>query len=302
MITLPRWVSGVASLSGLCLTVIAVAPLATDAQIAQPGVFPDVPSNYWAQPFIRGLAERDILSGYPDGRFRPEQTIERDELAAVIRKAFEREPVRQIESGSAFKDVPDGYWASDAIEEAYQQGFMSAYPDGSFRPRQNVSKVNAIVALTNAVDLPATPQATTQPTRQRSQARRPRFFFPLAITSLMQPLFVPKAQAAPPATTPTTPGVRDDRPASEIVANAYTDANRIPKSAIPNVAEATKANVVVNYPNPKVLNPTQPASRAEIAALVYQALVAQGRAEPIAVNTPAYQYIVRTDNNTQNAQ
>lgn len=49
----------------------------------------------------------------------------------------------------------------------------------------------------------------------------------------------------------------------------------------------------MNYPNPKVLNPNEAATRAEIAALVHQTLVSQGRIEPLPANAPANQYIVR---------
>ncbi|WP_026730918.1 S-layer homology domain-containing protein [Fischerella sp. PCC 9605] len=296
MTSLPQWISASLSLSTLCLTVTAVAPLITYAQNSTQSVFPDVPSNYWAQPFIRGLALRNIITGYPDGRFRPNQAVNRDEFAAIIRKAFNQEPVRQIESGAVYKDVPAGYWAAPAIEQAYQQGFMSGYPGGYFRPRQEVSKVEAIVALTRGLNLnSATTPAATQPTQQPTQARRKGLFLPIAMTSLMQPLMAPPAQAAAPATATS-------RPASFIVTNTYADANKIPQYAVAPVAAATKANIVVNYPNPKVLNPTKPATRAEIAALIYQTLVAQGRIEPIAINTPAYKYIVRTNNTTQNAQ
>jgi hypothetical protein len=59
---------------------------------------------------------------------------------------------------------------------------------------------------------------------------------------------------------------------------------------------------VVNYPNSEVLNPTKPASRAEITALVYQTLVAKNKIEPLAENLPANQYIVRTPINNQNIQ
>ncbi|MEL6606493.1 MAG: S-layer homology domain-containing protein, partial [Cyanobacteria bacterium J06614_10] len=69
--------------------------------------YPDIPSDYWAQPYIQQLSERDILTGYPDGTFRPEQPIDRDEYAAVIRQAFDAESVRSIPEASSFEDVPE---------------------------------------------------------------------------------------------------------------------------------------------------------------------------------------------------
>jgi hypothetical protein len=59
---------------------------------------------------------------------------------------------------------------------------------------------------------------------------------------------------------------------------------------------------VVNYPNPKVINPSKPVTRGEITALIYQTLVAQGIIKPLANNSSANQYIVRTARSNQNSQ
>ncbi|MGH1396394.1 MAG: S-layer homology domain-containing protein [Trichormus sp.] len=302
------------SLLTLNLTVIAVGALETYAQSSSVNNFSDVPANYWAEPFIQGLAARNIVVGYPDGTFRPKQPIDRDEFAAIIRKAFDQPAVRQIASGAVYKDVSTDYWAVRPIEEAYQQGFMKGYSGGYFRPNQPVSKVEAIVALNRGLDLTSGASAVTQtPPPQRSVpqqtqpiARRRPIYLPLAITSLMQPLIIPKAQAMP--TTPATPKTTEQQaavvtqPASSIVNQTYDDANKIPEYAVGSVAAATKQNIVVNYPNPKLLNPNQPATRGEITALIYQTLVAQNKIQPLATDLSANQYIVHTPNNNQNLQ
>ncbi|NDJ23472.1 S-layer homology domain-containing protein [Nostoc sp. B(2019)] len=295
------------SLPTLCLGVNAVVPLLSHAQTPTQTVFSDVQPNYWAQPFIQRLAQRNIVAGYPDGTFRPEQAVQRDELAAIIRKAFNQPPVQQIESGSVYEDVSEGYWAERPIESAAQQGFMSGDSSGNFRPNQPVTKVEAITALNKGLnltsDIPVA--ASTKPTTQQLARRKP-VFVPIAITSLMQHLLIPRAEAVPASVTApgtTTPqATQPDRSASAIVNDYYTDASSIPQNAIPDVAAATKQNIVVNYPNPKVLNPNQPASRAEITALIHQTLVSQGRIEPLPKDSPATQYIIRTSGNNQNTQ
>ncbi|MEA5568978.1 S-layer homology domain-containing protein [Anabaena sp. UHCC 0399] len=303
------------SLLALNLTVLAVGALETYAQPSPVTTFSDVQSGYWAQPFIRGLAARNIVVGYPDGTFRPEQPVQRDEFAAIIRKAFDQPPIRQIESGAVYKDIPANYWAVRPIEEAYQQGFMSGLPGGYFRPNQPVSKVEAIVALDKGLNLTAGTSAATEPTvtpqrivpqqSTRRATKRP-IFLPLAITSLMQPLLIPQAQAAPanvatPSTTEEQAANLKD-PASLILNKTYTDAHEIPQYATGSVVAATKENIVVNYPNSNVLNPTKPATRGEIAGLVYQTLAAQNKIEPLADNLPVNQYIVRAPINDQNVQ
>lgn len=329
------------------LAVGAIAPLlpsnATPVNVAQAKTaFPDI-QNHWARPFIEPLAEQGIVAGYPDGTYQPEQTVDRDEFAAILRQAFNQEQERRIASGAVYKDVPTGYWAESAIEEAYQMGFMKGYPGGFFRPQQPVSRVEALVALTQNLNLekteptasqammapaaapstnaqPATTAAAQPSTRQ--PARR-QFMYPMAITSLMQPFMTAPARAVNTAIAadPTTPAQNQaaaqnqvptqnqaadttdtpvasnslsaaPAPVSVVVSNNYTDAEKIPQYAVDEVARATQAGIVVNPSNPQVLNPTQPATRADIAAFVHQALVNQGRLEPIPVNVEANNYIV----------
>jgi uncharacterized surface protein with fasciclin (FAS1) repeats len=116
--------------------------------------FSDVEAGYWAQPFIQALAAKNIITGFPNGAFRPEQPVQRAEFAAMIQKAFNQNPVRQLK-GTGFTDVPPDYWATAAIEEAYETGFMGGLSGGFFQPGQNVSKVQAIVALANGLNLAA---------------------------------------------------------------------------------------------------------------------------------------------------
>ncbi len=64
--------------------------------------FSDISSSYWAREFITELAERDIIAGFPDGRFRPNEPVTRAQFAAMIRKAFNKNKVRDAIS---FRDI-----------------------------------------------------------------------------------------------------------------------------------------------------------------------------------------------------
>lgn len=81
------------------------------------------------------------------------------------------------------------------------------------------------------------------------------------------------------------------RPACLAVRDYYQDAEQIPQYAVDDVAATTTAGIVVNYPDRQVLNPTRPATRGEVAALIHQALVSQGKTAPIADQSGA-QYVV----------
>lgn len=306
---------------GLTLGTVATAFLpyvspilaSTDVIAQADTVFPDI-QNYWGQPFIRALAERDIVTGYLDNTFRPEQAIARDEFAAVIRKAFSQSSERQISSGAVYTDIPEGYWAAPAIQEAYEMGFMQGYPSGEFRPNQNVTKTEVLSSLADNLDLPApksqdvgsqivpVPAATTQQPTNRRRVKRP-LMFPLAMTVLMQPLVASPAakQAQTPAATnggsstneqPTVSENPPQRPDSLTVSDYYQDAAQISQEAIEDVARTTAAGIIVNHPNPQVLNPNEPATRGEVAALIHQALVYQGKIEPLPTDEPVTNYIV----------
>ncbi|YAF98036.1 MAG: fasciclin domain-containing protein [Nodularia sp. CChRGM 3473] len=256
MINFLRWSSTSTSLLVLGVTVATINPVIvsapTSAQTSSPSStvaanLSDIGSDYWARPFIQALAERNIISGFPDGTFKPNQPVSRAEFAAMIQQAFNQNPVRQISPGG-FTDVPAGFWATSAIQEAYETGFMAGYPGNVFLPNQQIPKVQAIVALTNGL------------------------------------------------------GLQTSENALGVVNTYYTDASAIPNYALDSVAAATQANIVVNYPNVNRLNPLDPLTRAEAAAILYQALVRQGQMQALASNEPAATYIVRAADAPQTAQ
>jgi hypothetical protein len=197
----------------------------------------DISSN-WASPFIQALATNNIIAGYPDGTFRPYRVVNRANFAAMLQKAFPNQ--KQVKQASAciFADVPAKYWARAAIQNACQAGIMAGYPGELFRPTKYISKVQAVVALAEVLNL--------------------------------SPSGSPSAD----------------------LNKYYADAKAIPKYATNRVAAATQAHVVVDYPNVKVLGPNKVISRGEAAALIYQALVAQEKLQPIAANTTVSNYIV----------
>ncbi len=199
--------------------------------------FADVPADYWALPFIQALAARNVIVGYPDGTYKPDQPVTRAELAAMFQKAFTLNPVRQLPP-EGFRDVPTNYWAAPAIRSAYEAGFLSGYPNNLFGPNQTVSKADAITAVASGLNL--TPSGSVEQT----------------------------------------------------LANTYVDAGQIPSYAVNQVAAATQANLVVNYPDVRTLNPRGGLTRADAAALLYQALVRLGQVQPLPSNVAAANYIV----------
>lgn len=198
--------------------------------IVNPGI--DLPSfsdlqGHWAEMFIRALVSMDLTSGFADGSYQPNQLMTRAQYAALIAVALN--PVAK-RPAPEFTDVAENFWATKAIQIAASGGFVSGFSDNTFRPNQNVQRLQVIVSLVNGLAL---------------------------------------------------------APASSDLLLAYSDADAIPDYAKKAIATATKQQIVVNYPQPQQLLPAREATRAEVAAMVYQALVAINRA-PI-INSP---YIV----------
>ncbi|MDH6060341.1 DUF1565 domain-containing protein [Chrysosporum bergii ANA360D] len=183
--------------------------------------FADVPEGYWAKAYIEALAQQNIIAGFPDGTFKPNDPVTRAQFATIITKALTPLFKRQ---GFNFKDVANNFWAYDAIQSAYRSTFLAGYPDGRFQPQQQIPRVQALVSLANGLGFTVNDQS---------------------------------------------------------VLSVYSDNKQIPNYAIQPVAAATTKQLVINYPTTRELNPNRPASRAEIAAFVYQALVNAGRVEAI---------------------
>jgi Protein of unknown function (DUF3370)/S-layer homology domain len=98
--------------------------------------------SYWAKNCVQQLGERKLITGYPDGSFRPETTVTRAEAAVLMLNAFPDSPVKR--AATIFKDVPSNYWANKAISNAYQKGFFSGYPGGIFQPKEPISRAQII--------------------------------------------------------------------------------------------------------------------------------------------------------------
>lgn len=189
--------------------------------------FSDVPSGYWAETFIQDLANRGIIAGFPDGRFRPNDPVTRAQYAAMVRNAFNKTRIR---NSVRFVDIPVSYWAEPAITQAYTMGFLAGYPGNVFNPNQNIPRAQVLVSLANGLN------------------------FTSNNLSILQ---------------------------------SFSDANLIPSYAVNSIAAAAENRMIVNYPNVQFLSPNQSATRADVAAFIYQALASQGQAT--AINSP---YIV----------
>lgn len=107
--------------------------------------------GHWAAPFVEALAEKDLVKGFLDGSFQPDTEVTRAQFAALVSAAFPNlEASRPL---NRFPDVPASFWGAQAIRHVQTRGFISGFPDGSFRPNAPMTRVQAIVALVNGLNL-----------------------------------------------------------------------------------------------------------------------------------------------------
>ena len=107
--------------------------------------FSDVPASYWAFNYIAEMAERNVLSGYPDGKFYPNKKVTRAEFAKIMTAAAGL----KISIGySSYEDVNYTDWCSPYIEAAryYLSGYVSN-GKSYYMPNNNALREDIAVAL-----------------------------------------------------------------------------------------------------------------------------------------------------------
>ncbi|CAM3777104.1 hypothetical protein GCM10009865_50660 [Aeromicrobium ponti] len=112
--------------------------------------FPDLSSSHRFYHEISYLLGREIITGFPDGTFRSNQTVTRAQAAIMIGKAlkFDGTPRNTI-----FKDVGASSKASGYIAAATEEGIITGYPDGTFRPDAPVTRGQMAIFLAKAFKL-----------------------------------------------------------------------------------------------------------------------------------------------------
>lgn len=110
--------------------------------------FPDVNADDWFNVTVSSLANMNVISGYEDGTFRPNEPITRAELAAMAGRFYEAFDA-EYEEGT-FLDVEGDEWYADAIAAAAELGILGGYPDGTVRPNNNITRAETC-AIVNRV-------------------------------------------------------------------------------------------------------------------------------------------------------
>ena len=107
--------------------------------------FSDVPDDAWYSTAVKTLASLGMMDGYPDGTFRPDEPITRAEFATVG-LAFAYDP---LDASCSYYDVGANAWYYTYVAQATTYGWIGGYPDNTFRPGNNITRVEVCVIVNN---------------------------------------------------------------------------------------------------------------------------------------------------------
>ncbi len=115
------------------------------------GSYPDVAEDHENFDAIEYLDDHDVINGYEDGTFGPDNSVTRAEAIKIILNALEIE----TESGldEFFPDVETADWFFDHVMTAYENDYVSGYNDGEFKPSDEVSLSETLKILLLAADV-----------------------------------------------------------------------------------------------------------------------------------------------------
>ena len=113
-----------------------------DGNLTADNEFSDVSDGQWHNKAISTMAKLGIVKGRRADRFDPDASITRAEFAAICAR-FNTKPV---ENSSSFSDI-SGHWAENEIERAAAFGWISGYPDGTFRPDARITRAEAMTMI-----------------------------------------------------------------------------------------------------------------------------------------------------------
>ena len=113
-----------------------------DGNLIADNGFSDVSDGQWHNKAISTMAKLGIVKGRRADNFDPDASITRAEFAAICAR-FNTKPV---ENSGSFSDI-SGHWAENEIERAAAFGWISGYPDGTFRPDTRITRAEAMTMI-----------------------------------------------------------------------------------------------------------------------------------------------------------
>jgi hypothetical protein len=105
--------------------------------------------GHWAESTITSWMDRGLAVGYEDSTFRPDVKVNRQEFTALVNRSF-----GFVDQGIiGFSDVKQADWSYVDISKAVKAGYIVGYPDGTFKPKNEISRQEVAVMVAKLLGL-----------------------------------------------------------------------------------------------------------------------------------------------------
>lgn len=107
-------------------------------------------TGHWAQEITQKWINNELIAGYPDGQFKPDNEITRAEFVTLVNRAF------KIQTGKdtySFTDVESFDWFYGQVASGRTAGYISGYPDGTFKPNSMITRQEAAAMIAKLLGL-----------------------------------------------------------------------------------------------------------------------------------------------------
>ena len=118
-----------------------------DENLTKTNRYSDVTRADWYNTAVSTLSSMGIITGYPDGTFRPNAAITRAEFAAIAAR-FDNDGDK---TAAKFSDIAT-HWAKDEISIAYNNGWINGYPDGTFGPQRDITRAETMTLVNRVLN------------------------------------------------------------------------------------------------------------------------------------------------------
>ena len=127
------------------------APEVTDKTEEPEGTknFTDIDESHWAYSYVNELKDKNIISGYADGSFKPNQSVKREEFIKLVVEALELSK----EGDAEFSDVPDDSWFAPYVKAAVNAGIINGVSENTFGAGNELTRADMAVIISRALKL-----------------------------------------------------------------------------------------------------------------------------------------------------
>lgn len=132
-----------------------------ESKTLESNLFNDLSEAHDYYPAVSYLYRKGTVQGYPDGTFKPDNTVSRIEALKFIFSGLDQKVLSGLSAN--FNDTQNGQWYSDYLATAYSLGVVQGYSDGTFKPTQGVNRVEFLKMVFSIVDISVDPVVIENP-------------------------------------------------------------------------------------------------------------------------------------------